>query len=191
MWWLSSSSTEGLLAQLASRAASGGCLGAVAAHTCHSLTSSQCPSSWPHHGAQARACSRMGASPTWRPTWACQTQSPVPVISCRRCPSPLCSCPWLLWGYRHAGNAQLPSPGSCDPVTCPARVPVAPFVELTPISPSVPTCPCLVLHWHACTLLASQTSWTATRSQWKSQSQWSWAASTCGWRKLTLCKAMK
>lgn len=64
-----------------------------------------------------------------------------------------------------------PSHGSCGPVICPARVPVASFVELTPVSLSVPMCPSLVLRWLACTLPAFQTSWTATRSQWKSQSQ--------------------
>lgn len=51
------------------------------------------------------------------------------------------------------------------------------FVELIPISPSVPMCPCLVPRWRACTLPAFQTSWTATRNQWRSRSQWSWAVS--------------
>lgn len=110
MWWLSSFSTEGLLAQLATRATSAGCLVAAAAHACHSLTSCRCPSSWHRHGAQARPCSRMGPSPTWRLTWARRTQSPVPATSCGRCPSPRCSCPWLLWGCRHAGDARLPLP---------------------------------------------------------------------------------
>uniref|UniRef100_A0A8C3Y3Y5 Nephrocystin 4 n=1 Tax=Catharus ustulatus TaxID=91951 RepID=A0A8C3Y3Y5_CATUS len=48
--------------------------------------------------------------PTPSPTWARRTQSPVPTTSCRHCPSPLCSCPWLLWGCRHAGEPQLPLP---------------------------------------------------------------------------------
>uniref|UniRef100_A0A8U7NI09 Nephrocystin 4 n=1 Tax=Corvus moneduloides TaxID=1196302 RepID=A0A8U7NI09_CORMO len=32
------------------------------------------------------------------------------LTSCGRCPSPRCSCPWLLWGCRHAGDARLPLP---------------------------------------------------------------------------------
>lgn len=108
---------------MASKVASGGCLGTVGAHACCSLTSCRCPSSWPRQGAQARSCSRMGASPTWRPTWARRTQSPVPTTSCRHCPSPLCSCPWLLWGCRHAGEAQLPLPWLLWPCHLPCQGP--------------------------------------------------------------------
>lgn len=103
----------------------------MGAHTCCSLTSCQCPSLWPRHRAKARPCSRMGASPTWRLTWA-QMQSPVPATSCKRCPSPHCSCPWLLWGCRHAGDTQLPLPRLLWPHHLACQGPCGLFCEAHP-----------------------------------------------------------
>lgn len=90
-----------------------------------------------------------------------------------------------------AGRQVMLGRPSWAPVAPSLGSPAAGSMQLSPVSPSDPTRCSPVLPWRACTLPASQRSWTATRSQWKSRSRWTQQVSACSWRKLTLCRAMK
>lgn len=187
VWWLSSCSTEGLLAQLATGAASGLWVLTLAALS----PAVSVPARGLSTGHRSDPAAGRGHHPPGgRPGLSghrAQFQRPAAGTALHP--------PAAAHGCRGAAGRQVM-------LTAPPQAPVGPspglpgclwplFVELTPVFPSVPPCLSPVARWRACTLPAFPTSWTTTGSQWKSQSQWSWAASTCAWRKLTLYKATK